>query len=59
MLVLLDLSTFDTVEVDTLISTLTNYFGVTDLAAKWFQSYMSNKFFKVQINKKSSNWIKL
>ena len=59
MLVLLDLSTFDTVGVDTLISTLTNYFGVTDLAAKWFQSYMSDKFFKVQIKKKSSNWIKL
>ena len=60
MLVLLDLSAaFDTVGVDTLISTLTNYFGVTDLAAKWFQSYMSNIFFKVQINTKSSNWIKL
>ena len=41
MLVLLDLSAaFDTLEVNTLISTLSNYFGVTDLAAKWFQSYM-------------------
>ena len=59
MLVLLDLSAaFDTIEVDILISTLSNYFGVTDLAAKWLQSYMSNKFFKVQINGKSSNWIK-
>ena len=40
MLVLLDLSAaFDTIEVDILISTLSNYFGVTDLAAKWLQSY--------------------
>ena len=60
MLVLMDLSAaFDTVEVDTLISTLSNYFRVTDFAAKWFQSYMSNRFFKVQINEKSSDWIKL
>ena len=58
MLVLLDLSVaFDAVEVETLISTLSNYFGVTYLAAKWFQSYMSNRFFKVQIKDKSSNWI--
>ena len=60
MLVLLDLSAaFDTEEDDTLISTLSNYFGVTDLVAKWFQLYMSNRFVKVQITTKSSNWIKL
>ena len=57
---LLDLSAdFDNVEVYTLISKLSSYFGVRDLAAKWFQSYMSNILFKVEINEKSSNWIKL
>ena len=41
MLVLLDLSAaFDTVEVDTLIHTLQDHFGVTGSALDWFRSYI-------------------
>ena len=60
MLVLLDLSAaFDTVEVDTLIHTLQDHFGVTGSALDWFRSYMIDRYFQVKVKGTSSKWIKL
>ena len=60
MLVLLDLSAaFDTVEVDTLIHTLQDHFGVTGSAPDWFRSYMIDRYFQVKVKGTSSKWIKL
>ena len=60
MLVLLDLSaTFDTVEVDTLIRTLQNHFGVTGSAIDLLRSYMIDRYFQVKVKGKSSKLIKL
>ena len=60
MLVLLDLSAaFDTVEVDTLIHTLQDHFGVMGSALDWFRSYMIDRYFQVKVKGTSSKWIKL
>ena len=60
MLVLLDLSAvLDTVEVDTLIHTLQDHFGVTGSALDWFRSYMIDRYFQVKVKGTSSKWIKL
>ena len=60
MLVLLDLSAaFDTVEVDTLIHTLQDHFGVTGSALDWFRSYVIDRYFQVKVKGTSSKWIKL
>jgi hypothetical protein len=60
ILVLLDMSAaFDTIEINQLLTTLKDYFGVHNTALKWIQSYMSNRFFSVQVAGESSNWKEL
>ena len=53
MLVVLDLSAaFDTVEVDTLIRTLQDHFGVIESALDWFRSYMIDRYFQDEVKGK-------
>ena len=53
--VLLDLSAaFDTVDHQILLDILSNNFGISGNALKWYQSYLSDKSFTVVINGKSS-----
>jgi cellulose biosynthesis protein BcsQ len=57
LLVLLDLSAaFDTVDHQTLLSRLTQRFGITGTALSWFQSYLSDRKQSVVINGMSSQF---
>ena len=50
-LVLLDLSAaFDTIDHKQLLECLSSQFGFTELALKWFHSYISNRTQSVKIN---------
>ena len=50
MLVLLDLSAaFDTIDKDILCHRLRTYFGISNLALKWFNSYLNNRSMSVSI----------
>ena len=55
ILLLLDLSAaFDTIDHHILLSRLENDFGITDVALKWFQSYLSERKQAVLIDGKKS-----
>ena len=50
MLVLLDLSAaFDTIDKDILYHRLRTYFGISNLALKWLNSYLNNRSMSVSI----------
>ena len=50
MLVLLDLSAaFDTIDKDILCHRLRTYFEISNLALKWFNSYLNNRSMSVSI----------
>ena len=50
MLVLLDLSAaFDTIDKDILRHRLRTYFGISNLALKWLNSYLNNRSMSVSI----------
>ena len=60
MLLLLDLSAaFDKLEVTELLDTLQHYFSVCGTALKWFESYMSDRYFRVQASGEMSKWVSL
>ena len=50
MLVLLDLSAFDTIDHDNLFCILEKYVGICRNALKLFKSYFSNRTQRVQID---------
>ena len=52
MLVLLDLSAaFDTLNHDILLDVLKNDYGFDNMVLDWIKSYLSNRYFKVIVNK--------
>lgn len=58
LLLFLDLSAaFDTVDHETLFSTLENKFGICSIAMKWFKSYLTSRQCKVNIGQYFSNGI--
>ena len=60
VLVLLDMSAaFDTIQISQLLTTLNDCFGVNSLALKWIESYMSSRFFSVQVAGELSTWKEL
>ena len=60
ILLLLDMSTaIDTIEISQLLTTLNDCFGVKEMALKWIKSYMSHRFFSVQVAGESSTWNEL
>jgi exonuclease III len=56
LLLLLDLSAaFDTINHDLLLKKLHSSFGIMENALNWLRSYLSNRTFKVSVNKGSSS----
>jgi len=56
LLLLLDLSAaFDTINHDLLLKKLHRSFGIMETALNWLKSYLSNRTFKVTVNKGSSS----
>ena len=50
-LILLDLSAaFDTIDLDILLDRLQYNFGITDIAIKWFHSYLTGRSFRTLID---------
>ena len=51
ILVIIDLSkAFDTVNHNVLLEALQKCFGIEGMALEWFHSYLSSRFFKVNIS---------
>ena len=58
ILLLLDLSAaFDTVDIDKLLNILETDFGITGIALKWFNSFLTNRKQKVRIHGSLSDYI--
>ena len=58
MLVLLETSaTFDTINIEQLLSTLVSRFNIGGTALDWFRSYLTDKSQRVMIGSSSSNAI--
>jgi hypothetical protein len=56
LLLLLDLSAaFDTINHDLLLKRLHSSFGIVENALTWMRSYLSNRTFKVSVDKGSSS----
>ena len=56
VLLLLDLSAaFDTINHSLLLRKLKNVYRITDVALQWLKSYLSNRTFRVKVNRGSSD----
>ncbi|GFR86104.1 reverse transcriptase-like protein [Elysia marginata] len=56
-LALLDLSAaFDTIDHKILFSRLHNMYGISGMALRWFDSYLSNRFQAVKCGSETSDW---